>query len=151
MTMRFLPCLLLAVLTGCMTTTRYSFDVSVKNDALRPITIGFTKTGPPAEPRWASPESYTNLPPDRQPPTWGHVIPPGKIASIHIEGEFQRSVYPILRIYIGEHTLTELLAMSRGNGDRLDLNLRPGPDNAFIVTEDAGRLSAKLARLTPTQ
>ena len=145
--MRTIPWLLLAVLTGCSTPAQYSFDVSVKNNTARPLTIGFTKNGPPAEPGWASPESETNLPPDRQHATWGNVVAPAKIASIHIDGKFYGGVYPFLRIYSGEHTLTELLAMSRGNGDRLDLNLRPGPDNFFIVTEEAGRLSAKLARM----
>src|SRR5256885_647147 len=77
---RLFPILLFAcALTGC--TTTQTFDVSVKNQTSRPVTVGFVKEGPPFEAHWASPEDYASLPPSRQPARWGQVIPEDKIGA----------------------------------------------------------------------
>jgi hypothetical protein len=139
--MRQLPILLLLACTiGCNTPTRYTFDVSVKNAASQPITVGFTKTGPPPERGWAAPEDFSNAPPSRMPGNWGEIVEPGKTASVRISGSFYRGVTAVLRVYIGDRPLADLLAMSRGTGDRIDLGLVPGPDNTFIITDPHGRL-----------
>jgi hypothetical protein len=145
--MRFLPLLILAaLLTGCG-TTKTTFDVALKNATSRPLTVGFVKDGPPSGPEWASPESYALWPPSRQPTLWGSIIEPGRTANVRVTGEFAQGEAAYLRVYAGEHTLSELLAISRGTGDRLDLALEPGRDNAFVVTTARGKLTGKLMRL----
>ena len=138
-----------AVLSGCASTTRYHFDVRVKNTTSQPITIGFTKTGPPVESQWASPENLTNLPPSRQPAHWGEMLPPGKSVSYEIHGEFYKGIYGVLRVYAGDPPLAELLAISRGNAARIDLMLEPGNRNNFIIDDSTGKLRGKLIRAEP--
>lgn len=138
--------LLAALLTGCASPTKYNFDVSLRNATSGPLTVDFVKKGPPNEPQWASPESYTALPPSRQPTEWGKVIAAGKTAEVHVTGEIYPGAPAYLRVYAGEHPLNELLAISRGTGGRLDLVLVPGRNNAFIITDPNGKLAAKLFR-----
>lgn len=145
--MRFLPLLILASLVVGCGTTKATFDVALKNATSRPLTVGFVKDGPPSDPEWASPESYALWPPSRQPSVWGAVIEQGKTANVRVTGEFGQGEGAYLRVYAGEHTLGELLAISRGTGDRIDLPLEPGRDNAFVVTTDRGKLTGKLMRL----
>jgi hypothetical protein len=144
--MRIAPLLLLVALVGC--ATKQSFDVSVRNNTDQPLTVGFVKVGTPADPAWAPPESWYQLPPSRQPNTWGIVVDPGTTRGAHVEGEFDPGAAPFLRIYGGEHALADLLAISHNTGDRLDLRLEPGGHNDFIVTLDEhGRIAAKLRAL----
>jgi hypothetical protein len=145
---RIVAILMLAcALTGC--TTTQTFDVSVKNQTSRPITVGFVKEGPPLEAHWAAPEDYASLPPSRQPARWGQVVPDGKIVSIRVQGKFDRGAAAFLRVYLDEHTADQLLAISRGTGGRVDLALRPGGDNRFVLMiDDHGTLTAKLARMS---
>jgi hypothetical protein len=142
------PILLVGLaLTGCATSQ--SFDVSIKNQTSRPIIVGFVKDGPPFEEAWASPEDYAQLPPSRQPATWGVVVPDGKIVTTHIQGKFERGSAPFLRVYLDEHSADQLLAISRGIGGRVDVGLHPGGDNRFVLMLDEhGKLVAKLARLS---
>jgi hypothetical protein len=137
----FLLCPLLP--GGC--ASEHSFDVSVKNATDRPLTIGFVKLGAQASEDWASPESFALLPPSRQPINWGVVIDPHTIASRHVTGSFEPGTEAQLRVYGGARTLSDLLAISRGTGDRLDLMLIPDARNDFIITYPDGRLAAHLA------
>lgn len=145
--MRSITFLFIAVLlTGCASPTKYDFAVSLRNATAGPITVGFVKKGPPNEPQWASPESYTSLPPSRQPTEWGEVIAAGKFANVRVTGEIYPGVPAYLRVYAGEHPVNELLAISRGTGGRLDLILVPGQNNTFVITDPNGRLAGKLFR-----
>ena len=135
---------IVSLITGCASPTKYNFAVSLRNATAGPITVGFVKKGPPNEPQWASPESFTLLPPSRQPTEWGEVIVAGKIANVRLSGEVYPGTPAYLRVYAGEHPLNELLAISRGTGGRLDLILDPGHNNAFVITDPNGRLAAKL-------
>jgi hypothetical protein len=146
--MRIRLLLLLVGVVGC--ATKQSFDVSVRNNTERPLTVGFVKVGTPADPAWAPPESWYQLPPSRQPSRWGIVVDPGTTRGAHVEGEFDPGAAPFLRIYGGEHALADLLAISRNTGERLDLRLEPGGHNDFVVTQDEhGRIAAKLRALGP--
>jgi hypothetical protein len=139
--------LLPLLLLGC--ASDHSFDVSVKNATDRPLTIGFVKLGAQATEDWASPESFALLPPSRQPIHWGVVIDPHTIASRRVTGSFEPGTEAQLRVYGGAHELNDLLAISRGTGDRLDLMLVPGGHNDFIITEPDGHLAAHLTDAPP--
>src|SRR4051812_2612291 len=88
---------------GC--SQKHAFDVSVRNDTSRPITVGFVKVGGPFEPDWASPEDLTELPPSGRPTDWGKVLPPGKTASVRVGGDFESGAAAFLRVYAGTYPL----------------------------------------------
>lgn len=135
---------------GCNSAKPYTFDVSVRNATDQPLTVGFVKRGPPFDPRWASPEEFTDLPPSRQPTHWGVVIPPGRTMATRETAEMSPGADPVIRVYLGDRPYDELLAVSRGGGGRIDLSIRPGPPNDYVVTNDPPKgLAAKVARLAP--
>jgi hypothetical protein len=134
---------LAALLVGC--ASEHSFDVSVKNATDRPLTIGFVKRGAQGTEDWSPPESFALLPPSRQPTHWGVVIDPHTIASRRVTGMFEPGTEAQLRVYGGAHELNDLLAISRGTGDRLDLTLIAGGHNDFIITYPEGRLAVRMA------
>jgi hypothetical protein len=145
------PCLLILFLVGCGGPKNYTFDVSLKNATDTPLTVGFIKRGPPSDPHWMSPEDWTNAPPSRQPESWGFVIPPGETFAERVTGEMSSGADPIVRIYAGTHPLNDLLAISHGAGDRLDLGLQPHGNNYFIITHNGphGGLAARLRHRSP--
>jgi hypothetical protein len=53
--MRLIPLLLLCCVVGCNSMQQRTYDVSVKNDSTKPITIWLTKDGPAWERGWKSP------------------------------------------------------------------------------------------------
>src|SRR5688500_3931362 len=101
--MRFAPCLLIVLPVGC---SARSYDVTVRNDLNQPITVWLTKSGPPAEANWLSPEQMAigeNTGPGR---LSGVTIPAGKIAETgKVKGKFPKGTSAILRVYVGQHTL----------------------------------------------
>ena len=133
--------LALIALVGCSGTRTEKFDVLIKNEASKPVTISLAKNGPPFEPAWASPEDVAIESP-RNDEKWGiAALPPGKEASVSLDGRFEPSTRGYLRVYAGDLTISEMLAVSRGSPDRLDLPLSPGR-NAFVITDAGGTLKA---------
>ncbi|HEX8524307.1 MAG TPA: hypothetical protein VF669_18775 [Tepidisphaeraceae bacterium] len=134
--------LLLAVITGCSGPTR-TFDVAVRNELNQPITVWLTKSGPPVEANWLSPEqlaTYANPPEGKVP---GVPVPPGKTAETgKISGHFPAGTEAVLRVYLGQRSLDELLATGARNPDRLDIPLQPGRSD-LIIKNTTGRLSAE--------
>jgi hypothetical protein len=129
-------------LVGC-TGEKRTYWLSVTNKAYHPITIGQVKDGPPYEDMWAKPEELAIRKARAGDQLWGVVVPPGKTASAGpIIGIFGPTDSAWLRVYAGEPSFSELLSMSRGHPNRLDLRMYPG-DNAFVVTEERGSLVAK--------
>lgn len=142
--MRFAFLLLVVFAVGCSGPTQ-TYNVTVRNDLNQPITVWLTKNGPPAEANWLSPEQIAV----GEGPAGGRMagtpVPSGKIAETgKISGKFPAGTNAILRVYVGQHTLDELLAMSRRNSSRLDVMLSPGETN-LIVREEGGKLSAEPA------
>ncbi len=132
--------LLLGALTACSGTHTDRFDVSVKNDLDKPITLFLTKSGPPLEDGWWSPEDLSFRTAAGDESIVGQVIDPGRTAaSGPIEGTFDRGSMPYLRIYAGKHSLPDLLATSGGHPDRLDIPLPVGKTE-WIVNRREGRL-----------
>ena len=148
--MRFLvPTLALffaLMIGGCAPTRTY--NVSVRNDLTQPITVWLTKSGPPAERKWLSPEQIARgeLPGG---PIAGRTLPPGKTAQTGpVKGKFPQGTVAVLRIYLGQHTFDELLAMNRRDSSRVDVTLSPGA-SSLIVREQNGKLVAEPAWGTP--
>jgi hypothetical protein len=132
---------LLAV--GCAETRTY--NVSVRNDASRPITVGVVKEGGPYEPQWASPEDIAIGSPHADEYGWDAVvIPPGKTGGFNrpLEGKFDSNSRAVLRVYAGSMMLSQILATGPGSPNRLDLPLSPGA-NAFRVVDLRGGIDAK--------
>jgi hypothetical protein len=135
---------------GCSTTQTY--DLSVRNDTPRPLTIWLTKDGPEDEPAWRSPEDIAiEQPGGHVSAIAGVVIAPGKIAHTKIEGKFASNTRAILRFYRGQLHLNEILAISRGSMDRLDIYLPPGPSHIIVRDADDGHLAIKPVKSFDTE
>jgi hypothetical protein len=131
--------LLLCTLVGCASTRTY--EVSIKNDTTEPVTIGLVKEGDPFERSWVSPEDAAIAQQEPDSSMWAS-IPPGKTADTGlISGRFNPSAQAILRIYEGKLNLSGILAISRGQPNRLDIALHPGM-NRFTVTQPGTQLEA---------
>jgi hypothetical protein len=130
--MRTLTALVLASLAlGCIHTRTY--QVSVTNHTDTPITFGMVKNGDPFEHNWAPPEVVEASGSHASPELWG-AIPPGKTAvSDPVKGRFTRSATAELRVYQGKLDLAGIMAVSRGQPNRLDLPLDPGMNKFTII------------------
>jgi hypothetical protein len=124
---------------GCTATRTY--QVSVKNDTSEPITIGLVKEGRPIEPQWVSPEQAAIHELEPSSKMWA-AIPAGKSADTGpVRGEFDRDAEAVFRIYQGNLKLPDILAISRGQPNRIDILLHPGL-NRFTVTDKDGQFRA---------
>jgi hypothetical protein len=138
----------LCLLIGCAGRTQ-TYDISVKNDLDQPITVWLTKNGPPAEASWLSPEDLAMSQNPRGEKIAGRAVPPGKTAETGaIKGKFPSGTDAILRIYLGQHTLDELLSIGRKDTNRVEVVLSPGKSN-LIVRQRDGKLAAEPADEKP--
>lgn len=142
-------CSLLAMVAflvgGCAMNQTRTYEVSVKNQLARPITIWLTKDGPPAEAGWKSPEHLSMEVPGQEERIPGIVVPPGKTANTGaVKGQFAPETHGVLRVYGGQLTFSQILAVSRGSTERLDVVLHPGP-NAIVIEQREGRISAAVS------
>jgi hypothetical protein len=144
--MRFSVVVLVLLATGC--AAEHSFDVSIKNTTGNSLTIGLVKFGPPLQAKWASPEDFAIGTPMRPEARWGGLLPPEKIADIRQTGKFGQGSAAFVRIYSGDHTLSELLAMGRRDPGRLDLPITPG-ENMYVISTVEGKLTADRVRRKP--
>ena len=143
---KLLLALIVIVAGGCASTR--SYQVMVQNRTPGPLTVGFVKDGPVFEERWASPEVLSNLPPSRMPAHWGMTIQRGETRALTIAGKFDPETHAFVRVYLGTHSASELLAMSEGMGDRLQMVLSPQGDNNFVIEEHDSRLVGRLRRFS---
>ncbi len=132
----------LLVLPACTQFQKRSFEISVKNETVRPISVGLVKNGPPTEEGWIAPHEVAMMAPQLTDRKWGLVIEPGqtKVLGPH-SGKFQAGVQAILRIYAGTPTIEEMLSFSRGDPERLDIYLWPGK-SGYVIRYDGGRISS---------
>src|SRR3989442_79982 len=102
--------LTLMLTIGC---NRQTFDLTLANQTDRPLTIGVVKDGPPYEHDLAGPGQWAIDAPLDSLPLWGHLVPPGRtIDSGKVSGVFPRGTRAYLRVYRGERSNAELIAMS---------------------------------------
>jgi hypothetical protein len=126
-----------------MTTAKATFDVSVQNQSSQPIHVGLAKDGPPLEDDWWSPEEFATFHSKHPDAMWGQTVLPGQTATIPtIEGHFNDGVHGYLRVYAGDCSMSDMLAISRHSPNRLDLPLAEG-SNRFVVLNDHDQLSAR--------
>jgi hypothetical protein len=129
------------LLVGCSTEKR-SYEITVHNQASKPITVGQVKDGESDE-MWVTPEELAIRHAREGDQMWGRVVKPGQTASAGpISGTFERTESAWLRVYRGVPGFSEMLAISRKNPDRLDIRLRPGK-NEMVITDETGRLEVK--------
>ena len=133
------------LLVGCSSTKEYTFDISVKNDTGRPITVWLTKDGPPREEGWRSPEDLAYTSPAHEERIGGKLVHPGKTAYIDsIKGKFEEGTYAWLRVYDGRYDVfSDLLAVSRGNPKRVDMALDPGKNHLVVKDDKTGKITVQ--------
>ncbi|HEY1686241.1 MAG TPA: hypothetical protein VGG19_15855 [Tepidisphaeraceae bacterium] len=134
--------LLSALLVGCTETRTYR--VVVKNATPDALTIGLTGAEP--DHVWNSPEEIAISNPQANEHGWGQIVPPGKTADTTVKGKFQSHDPAFCRVYANGPAahldFSQLLAISRGAPNRVDLHLFPGL-NVFIVRYDHGILDGE--------
>lgn len=141
--MKFLLLLCSVLAIGCAETRTY--EVSVRNQSQKPMTVWLTKTAGPYEKNWKAPEelAWQHLSDDEA--FNGLTIPPGKTGYTgKVHGSFNAGSAAVLRVYIGVTNYNETLAMSKGDPNRVDLMLKPGK-NSFIAVPDEANV--KLERV----
>lgn len=111
------------------------FDVEVTNLASIPVTIGLVKLDGPVEIDWESPEDRALMDPKNTGIGWGATLPPGRTASISVQGRFFEQTRGFLRVYAGDLPLSEVLAISRGSRNRLDILLKDGQTQLSIINQ----------------
>lgn len=120
---------------GCSNVETRTFDISLKNDSSKTVIVWLTKNGPVYEKGWKAPEDLAIEHPSAEDPIAFQTVPPGKTAfTNNLTGKFAPGVSAILRLYVGQRTFSEILAISRGSPDRIELPLVNGP-NQFIVKD----------------
>ena len=128
---------LLFLMIGC--APKASFELTILNKTDRPITVGLVKEGEPYERELAPPERLAIESGLESMPPWGHVIPPGRtLDSPPITGTFPRGSAAYLRVYRGEFSNAQLLAISNPSPDRTEVLLFPGL-NQVIVRDDPNK------------
>jgi hypothetical protein len=119
---------------GC--ASPQTFDVTVTNGLSEPISVWMTKARPVAgnnyEPGWMPPEVLAVGNTQR---LGGVAIDPGKTAHAIIKGTIAPDDVAVLRVYRAVE-LNAILALSRGNPDRLDIPLDPGATDIDIVKQN---------------
>lgn len=131
-----LPLAALLLLVGCQDIKQRSYSVDVKNESAMPVTVWLTKDGPLWEKSWRSPEQVAYESKGAGEMVAGEVVPPGKLASVQMAGKFTPRSNAILRVYLGEHNMSDLLAISGGSTDRRDYVLDPGYNGFRVVDRD---------------
>jgi hypothetical protein len=140
---------LAGLLTGCAKTQ--SYQVAVRNETPRPITVGFAKEeGGPFETAWATPEDIAINSPSYAQQNWDSVqIPPGKTGVAGpLAGKFDGSARAFLRVYAATGKLEDLVAISRASPHRVDVLLSPGR-NAIVIRVEGDKLVAEHVQLPP--
>ena len=141
-----LPVLAL-LLVGC--AEKHTFQIAVRNETSEPLTAGLAKEGGKYEAQWASPEEAVLHTTGDDERGWDSVVvPPGETRSAGpVTGDFSGGAIAMLRVYKGDLKLSDVLAISRGSPNRLDIALDEGR-NAIIVRDEAGKLAYDRVRLS---
>lgn len=133
--------LLLSILplVGCSPYQSRTYEISVRNDSSKPLVVWLTKNGPAYERGWKAPEDLAIESLGADEPVAGLRIPVGKTGFTgKVKGQFHPRADAILRIYIGEHSFNELLAISRDSPMRTEVTLAPGANNLVITDGGPG-------------
>src|SRR5438105_8000436 len=122
---------------GCQEIRQRAYEVTVKNESDIPVTVWLTKEGGLYERGWKSPEDLAIETRNANEQIAGFVVRPGENAGIGpVTGQFTPHARAVLRVYLGAHGVSELLAISRGSPDRRDYELSPGFNGFQVVNRD---------------
>ena len=143
-----LRCLIVALIASMLcacSAPKQTFRVELTNTTSGPISAAFTKQmyrGRPAiEEGWSAPEDIAIVAPMLTDRRWGQRIDPGQMRVLGpLEGHFPTGIQPFLRVYAGDRSIDELLAVSRGDRGRIDIPLSLGSAR-YIIREQDGRLT----------
>jgi hypothetical protein len=150
--MRFTLALLVVPLLALGCARQQSYQVAVRNESEAPLTVGLVKEGGTFESEWASPEEIAAATRADEQRKWdAATVQRGQTGVAGpIKGTFGDDARAVLRVYAGgaemDEEMDELMAISRGSPDRIDVPLRPGR-NAIIVRREKGRLVYERANL----
>lgn len=141
---RLIALALLPAVVGC---SHQSFEVTATNKTDMPLTVGIVKDGPPYENNLASPGEWAVDTRLDSLPAWGNVVPAGRtIDSGKVTGSFPAGTRAYLRVYRGQHSNAELIAIGEPSFDRVDVVLFPGQNEIVIENDPAKGLSYKRIR-----
>ena len=135
--------LMIGLLAGCQSgPANEVYHIAVTNQTDQPLTVGLAYPQGDYE-GWATPEQIAIARPDLMDRKWGlEVLPPDKgVVLVGIKGPPEGAW---LRVYEGNKTITQLMAVGARSADRLDLPLRPGK-NRYVITNPKVRLEAQRA------
>jgi hypothetical protein len=122
---------------GC--ASRQNFDVTVTNRLGDPITVWMTKAKPVAgddyERGWMPPEVVAIGTVGSSRSLGGVAVEPGETAHTNLTGTIANDDVAVLRVYRAAD-LNAILALNRGNPDRLDIPLDPGKTDIDIVRQN---------------
>ena len=143
--MKQLLVLSLLLLPACTSAVTKTFQISVKNETVRPLSLGLVKNGPPTEDGWIAPHEVAMMAPQLADRHWGWVLAPGETKTFGPHsGKFEAQTQAILRVYAGEPTIDEAISFSKDDPERLDIYLWPGK-SAYVIRFGAGRLEYRVA------
>jgi hypothetical protein len=127
-----------ALCVGCSTTETRRYDVTVRNETGRTITLWLTKDGPPEQAVWRSPEQVAMSRSVYDERLGGITLPAGKTAfTQEVKGDFRPESLAWLRVYEGQFkSLSDLLAVSPRSPLRTDFALSPG--RSYLVVREGG-------------
>jgi hypothetical protein len=129
--------ILVLIAAGC--ASQQDFDVTVTNKLSEPITVWMTKAKPAPngsyERGWMPPEvaAVGTSAPTQQ--LGGVFVDPGETAHTNLMGTIANDDVAVLRVYRAAD-MNQILALSRGNPDRLDIPLDPGKTDIDIVRQN---------------
>lgn len=124
---------------GCANVEKRTYEITLKNDSSKYVVAWLTKNGPAYENGWKSPEEYAIEKPGAGDAFPFQTVPPGKTAFTgKIPGQFAPGVKAILRLYMGQHKFDEILAISPGSPDRIEVVLTPGVNELRVIDAGSG-------------
>jgi len=122
---------------GC--ASQRNFDVTVTNRVGDPITVWMTKAKPVGgdnyEKGWMPPEVAAVGTVGSSRSLGGVAVEPGETAHTNLTGTIASDDLAVLRVYRAAD-LNAILALNRGNPDRLDIPLDPGKTDIDIVRQN---------------
>ncbi|MFI5377743.1 MAG: hypothetical protein ACHRHE_00435 [Tepidisphaerales bacterium] len=134
---------LATVLVGCVgDPPATEFVVEVMNISPEPVSAGLVKTREPKEEGWTAPADVAIHSPELGDRHWGELIRPGETKVLGPrKGHFQPGSVAVLRVYGGNPTIDELMAVGTSDPDRVDVLLAAGR-SSYVMTIRSGRLVA---------
>jgi hypothetical protein len=145
MSPRLLLPLVLVSTFGCF-AEKHTYQVELTNSTNVVLSAGPVKElsqglRPEMEDGWAAPEDVAINAPELTRRHWGWLIKPGQTVTIGpVTGSFTGGMRAVLRVYAGDRSVDDLLAISRKDMDRIDIPLTPGLAGYIVTIGEKGSL-----------